>query len=61
MPFLETREILERDQRERLERETGEKDQRERQARDGAMADGLTQTDEIDSKSQREMELSLTA
>ena len=50
MPFLEPRKI---DQRERA-REIREG--LERQGRDGAMADGLTQTNEIASKIQREQE-----
>ena len=59
MPFLQTRERVER---ERLERETGERDwieilERERDqqdTRDGAMADGLTQTNEVDRETARE-------
>ena len=44
-----------RDYRERLERKTGERDQQD--TRDGAMTDGLTQTNEVARESQRELEI----
>ena len=54
MPLLETSNRLDREQRET--RETREKNQQE--ARDGAMADGLIQTNKIARESQRgDMEL----
>ena len=54
MPLLETSNRLDREQRET--RETREKNQQE--ARDGAVADGLIQTNKIARESQRgDMEL----
>ena len=57
MPLLETRERIERDQgetRERDQRKTENRLERHQQeTRDGAMADGLSQTNKIASESQR--------
>ena len=48
MPLLETRERQERDKRERREREKREVRERDYQeTRDGAMANGLTYTNNI--------------
>ena len=54
-----SRDAFPKDQRETSKRL--DRDKRERQERDGAKSDGLKQTSEIASKSQREMEISLMA
>ena len=54
MPLLETIERLARDKRETRERqERDQRETRERKARDGAMVDGLTQTNKIAEESYR--------
>ena len=51
----EQRETRERDQRERLERKTRGRET-SMMTRDGAMADGLTQNNEVTRECQRELE-----